>query len=92
MHSTRLVNHVSEVFGLRKHMHFESRISKALWIEEDGKWRVTVEQRQPNGNLHMFEDHCDVFLYATGVLNKYKWPEINGLEKFKGRVYISVRT
>ena len=73
-------------------MQFESRITKAVWIEADGKWRVTVEQRQPNGDLNTFEDHCDVFLYATGVLNKTKWPEIKGLEKFKGRVCISTPT
>lgn len=32
----------------------------------------------------VFEDECNVLLNATGVLNKWKWPEIAGRETFKG--------
>lgn len=82
----RIVNRVSDVFNLRKYMHFEHRIARAEWVDKDGKWKVTVERRQSDGNWEEFEDYCDVFLYATGVLNKTKWPDIKGLEKFQGRV------
>ena len=32
------------------------------------------------------DEECDLLLYATGLLNNYKWPKIKGMEKFKGRV------
>lgn len=34
----------------------------------------------------VFEDTCDVFLSASGVLNNWKWPSIPGLHKFKGKL------
>ncbi|EWG44880.1 hypothetical protein FVEG_05847 [Fusarium verticillioides 7600] len=34
----------------------------------------------------IFYDECDLLLYATGILNKFKWPEITGIENFKGRL------
>ena len=33
-----------------------------------------------------FWDECDVLLHATGILNRWNYPDIEGLEKFKGRV------
>lgn len=31
-----------------------------------------------------FTQHCDIFIKATGNLNKWAWPDIPGLERFKG--------
>ncbi len=31
-----------------------------------------------------FTDYCDVFIKATGNLNKWAWPQLPGLENFKG--------
>lgn len=27
---------------------------------------------------------CDVLVNATGVLNAWKWPDVKGLDKFRG--------
>lgn len=35
---------------------------------------------------NVFEDVCDVFLSASGVLNDWKWPDIPGLHTFKGKL------
>jgi cation diffusion facilitator CzcD-associated flavoprotein CzcO len=32
------------------------------------------------------EEKCDLLLHATGILNNFKWPAIEGLKKFKGKV------
>ena len=34
----------------------------------------------------VYTDSCDVLLSATGVLNEWNWPEIPGLENFKGKL------
>lgn len=34
----------------------------------------------------VFEDHCDVFLSASGVLNDWKWPSMPGLHNFRGKL------
>lgn len=36
-------------------------------------------------------DSCDVVLTATGILNNWKWPEIEGLETFQGKLVHSAR-
>lgn len=30
------------------------------------------------------EDFCDIFINATGILNNWKWPDISGLDTYKG--------
>ncbi|RAL65936.1 hypothetical protein DID88_005597 [Monilinia fructigena] len=39
----------------------------------------------------VFEETCDLLLHATGILNNFKWPDIKGIEKFKGRVIHTAR-
>jgi hypothetical protein len=47
---------------------------------------VKLRQTSPGLSPSEFEEKCDLLLHATGILNNFKWPEIEGLEKFKGRV------
>ncbi|KAF2237898.1 FAD/NAD(P)-binding domain-containing protein [Viridothelium virens] len=74
---------VVDTFGLRKYMTFNAEVTGCYWQEEKGKWKVklrdtvTGEQR---------EDECDVLLHAAGLLNSFKWPQVEGIESFKGRL------
>jgi cation diffusion facilitator CzcD-associated flavoprotein CzcO len=36
--------------------------------------------------LQEFTDYCDVFVKATGNLNKWTWPKIEGLHRFQGKI------
>ena len=56
-------------------------MTKACWSEVEGKWNVTI------GDLisgQTFEDSCDILIQAAGYLNNWKWPNIQGLDKFSG--------
>lgn len=77
---------VVDVFDLRKYMTFNTEVVRAEWQDDKGKWKVFLKQKQPSGETKEWEDECDLLLYATGILNNYKWPKIKGMEKFKGRV------
>lgn len=74
------------MFGLRKHMHFSHEVLGSSWDEEQGKWIVKIAQTNPDGSRRVFEDSCDLLLQCSGVLSRPKWPNIEGLEDFKGRV------
>lgn len=37
-------------------------------------------------DVQVFLDTCDFYASATGILNKWKWPDIDGLENYKGRI------
>jgi len=66
-------------------MTFNTEIIGCYWNEEAGQWTVKLKQTTPLGTK-LFEETCDLLLHATGLLNKFKWPEIEGIETFKGKM------
>ncbi len=67
-------------------MTFNTEVVGCYWQEDQGQWKVKLRQTQPSGQSREFEDCCDLLLHATGILNNFKWPDIEGIEKFKGKV------
>lgn len=41
---------------------------------------------EPLKVLREFDDEADILLHATGILNRWDYPDIPGLKDFKGRV------
>ena len=80
-----------DVFDLRKYMTFNTEAVKSEWQEDIGKWRVKLRQTNSNGETKEFEEECDLLVYATGILNNFQWPNIPGIEKFKGRLVHTAR-
>ena len=89
------VDKVVERLGLGKYIHVNHQVSGCYWNDETGKWKVEVQRVEPKADwssteplkvLDEFEDECDILLHATGILNRWDYPNIPGLEDFKGRV------
>ncbi|KAH8654484.1 flavin-binding monooxygenase-like protein [Tricladium varicosporioides] len=87
----RYLDTVCETFNLRKYMTFNTEIIGCYWNEEEGQWTVKLRQNKPSSEPREFEEKCDLLLHATGILNNFKWPEIKGLEKFKGKTIHTAR-
>lgn len=68
-------------FNLEKYVKLNTRVESATWDEEAGKWRLQIVG--PDGP---FEDSCDVLFNGSGNLNSWKWPSIEGLHSFKGKL------
>ncbi|KAK0646766.1 flavin-binding monooxygenase [Cercophora newfieldiana] len=68
-------------YGVYEHAKFEHRVVAAEWDEQRGVWKVQVEDLKTG---KVVEDEAEVVLNCAGVLNKWKWPEIEGLHKFAG--------
>lgn len=66
-------------------MTFNTEIIGCFWNDENGQWTVKIKKTTEAGERE-FEETCDLLLHATGILNNFKWPDIKGLEKFKGKV------
>ena len=77
---------VCETFDLRKYMTFNTEVVGCYWNEDSGQWTVKLRTSSSRAAPREFEEKCDLLLHATGILNNFKWPEIEGLEKFKGKV------
>ena len=76
---------VVDVFDLRKYMTFDTEVIRSEWQDDKGKWKVSLRQKSASGETKEWDEECDLLLYATGILNNFKWPKIKGIEKFKGR-------
>jgi cation diffusion facilitator CzcD-associated flavoprotein CzcO len=57
-----------------------TKVVSATWDEMQGKWRVELERKDGS----KFTDECNILINGSGVLTKWKWPDITGLHDFKG--------
>ncbi|KAL4957625.1 hypothetical protein BDW69DRAFT_200462 [Aspergillus filifer] len=73
----------TEKFGLREKIQFNSKVTSAIWNEDEGKWDLTVQR---DGDGEVIRDSADVLLNGGGILNNWSMPNIEGLESFEGRV------
>ncbi|TPX11474.1 uncharacterized protein E0L32_007893 [Thyridium curvatum] len=82
---------VAKKYGADKYMKFNHTAEKAEWDEAKGKWTVTFTKTDTNeaDSLPSFQvvtDTADAVVQAVGALNKWKMPDIKGLDKFKGKL------
>ena len=67
--------------GLGVYCKLQHEIVCAAWDDENAKWNIQI-QNLASGVL--LQDSCDIFINASGFLNNWRWPTIEGLEKFRG--------
>ena len=78
---------VLDKYGLRPHCRFETEVKGALWDEEAGRWRVTVQAA--DGSQDVLD--ARFVISAVGSLNIPRMPDIEGIETFAGRSFHSTR-
>ncbi|OAL43037.1 FAD/NAD(P)-binding domain-containing protein [Pyrenochaeta sp. DS3sAY3a] len=74
---------VTKKYDGTKYMRFNRKVLKAEWDDMAGKWHVHVKNTETGEE---FVDTADVVCSAVGILNAWKFPNIPGLEDFKGRL------
>ncbi|KAJ4262903.1 hypothetical protein NW762_006516 [Fusarium torreyae] len=80
---------VAKKHELHKIITFNSRVIGAEWIETEGMWQIQVAHDTPtdsHAEVVVEELRAHVFINAGGILNDWKWPDIEGLHTFKGRL------
>lgn len=68
----------SEEYAVTKYAVFNTEVTSCAW--DGDQWVVELR----NSDYSTFTDHCDVLVNGTGILNKWKWPNIEGLQDFEG--------
>ncbi|MEV6055510.1 NAD(P)/FAD-dependent oxidoreductase [Streptomyces sp. NPDC052107] len=81
-HIRAYLEHVTDLFGLRPHIRFDSEVKLMSWDNEHLRWNIETTR----GSLS-----ADVVVSATGPLSDPKIPEIPGLASFPGQVFHSAR-
>lgn len=72
---------VAAKYNVRKNIRFETKCIGARWNEETKKWHVQVKNVKTGIES---DDSADVLVTGEGVLNEWRWPDIAGIDSFKG--------
>ncbi|KEF54035.1 uncharacterized protein A1O9_09830 [Exophiala aquamarina CBS 119918] len=73
------IKETAKKWSLDRDVHLNHKVTEVIWQEDLGQWKITVETREQT-----FIEYADFFISGQGVLNKWRWPDVEGLEKFKG--------
>lgn len=78
-----------------RYIKLQHRLVHAQYDEPSGKWQLRVRRPLPgtdsgtDGDVEFeeFTDSADILFTGTGSLSRWKWPEIEGLRDFKGKLF-----
>ncbi|KAB5551062.1 hypothetical protein GE09DRAFT_1124767 [Coniochaeta sp. 2T2.1] len=69
--------------NLWQYINVNREIVGAEWNDSAGEWTVQVKDTV-SGTV---TDHtCDIFINGSGILNNWRWPDLPGLDHFKGKL------
>jgi hypothetical protein len=71
-----------EKYGLKDQIVFNTRVVKSIWNEDRGKWALELKQNDKT----IIQDEADILINAAGILNRWKMPDISGLDQFSGKL------
>lgn len=77
------LQHCAEKYGLLPHLRFETAVRRMFWDEELLVWRILTEAGE--------EIVADVVVSAIGMFCDLSYPDIQGLDAFKGTTFHSAR-
>lgn len=73
---------------IEKYVKLRHRIVSLSWDDGTAQWTVRVKDIETGREV---DDHADIIIDGGGVLNKWKWPDIPGLQDFKGTLLHSAQ-
>ncbi|KAF2125990.1 cyclohexanone 1,2-monooxygenase [Dothidotthia symphoricarpi CBS 119687] len=87
------LQNVANKYKLHKYIRFNTSVSSATWNDTTSRW--TVDVNVTGGKAAEFSPaysiDCDFLISAVGQLNQPRYPEIEGIEDFQGRIMHSAR-
>ncbi|KAJ4310913.1 hypothetical protein N0V84_010717 [Fusarium piperis] len=66
---------------LLQHIRTSHQVLKTSWDPLKGQWMVSSTDLRSGETVH---DWCHLLVHATGYLNKPMWPDVPGIETFRG--------
>ncbi len=72
-------------YGLRESIRFHTDVEAATYDEGDGVWHVDVRHRDGTAETLV----ANAVISAVGQLNRPKWPDIPGQDRFRGIAFHS---
>ncbi|HVW40964.1 MAG TPA: NAD(P)/FAD-dependent oxidoreductase [Amycolatopsis sp.] len=83
----RYFTSVLKNLGADEHIRYGTEVTKAAYDDRRRMWHVDV--RNADGTEETLE--ADVVISAVGALNRPKWPELPGMDRFRGVAFHSAQ-
>lgn len=80
----------SERHDLRRYVRFENEVLSAQWSDSASQWKLQVRTGQGT-SCSTTEETYDIVIHATGYLNHWAWPEIDGRQDYSGHLLHSAQ-
>ncbi|KAL4808013.1 hypothetical protein BDV18DRAFT_167831 [Aspergillus unguis] len=71
----------AERFDLKKFMRLNTKVVEVRWDDHEGIWNITL---QNTVTKETWTDWAHAVVNGTGILNSWKWPDVENLEAFQG--------
>jgi cation diffusion facilitator CzcD-associated flavoprotein CzcO len=87
------LRNVAQKYQLYKYMRFNTSVEAATWDDSKNRWKVNVQVTGGKDAEYnpAYSIECDFLVSAVGQLNQPQYPDIEGLEDFKGKIMHSAR-
>ncbi|KAJ5604787.1 hypothetical protein N7510_009941 [Penicillium lagena] len=79
------VQGVAKKYGVDQKVKYNTAVTRVEWSESQGVWTVTANHSE-NGSTSKIETKAEVLISAVGFLNNWKWPSVEGLLDFEGKL------
>ncbi len=86
----RYLQRVAGEQGIVPHIRFDCEVTQARWEESDGLWHIQTLTRGPDADEPR-ELTAEMLIVGPGPLNEPRLPDIEGIERFEGRIFHSAR-
>lgn len=77
------LNGIADKYDIRRHIRLDAPVARLNWQHETGRWHVATD----DGAVY----HAQIVVSAIGMFNNIHWPDIPGIEDFKGNCWHSAR-
>lgn len=77
------LNHCADKYDIRRHIRLNTAVTGLVWQEDAACWQVSTGQGQTL--------RAQVVVSALGLFNELVWPDIPGMQDFKGTSFHSAR-
>lgn len=78
-------DHCADKYQVKQHIQFETEVISSTYNEADANWDVVLRSANGTERTEIF----NVVISAAGQLNRQKYPDIKGMDTFKGSAFHS---
>ncbi|KAI1423213.1 hypothetical protein F5Y12DRAFT_786187 [Xylaria sp. FL1777] len=71
----------AQKYNLHQYVRLQHQVIGAYWNNDKDEYDITIKDIASN---LVISDHCHILINAGGILNHWHWPNIPGLDDYKG--------